>query len=99
MRFAPTKQVSDVLTRPAPIKGINAYDSIIGMDKQEPLNRFLRKLPVERYRPAEGEVTVCGVAVEQGPVAKHGALGPITSVYCRDPDGNLIEISTYGSVD
>ena len=38
----------------------------------------------------------CGVAVEQGPVAKHGALGPITSVYCRDPDGNLIEISTYG---
>ena len=38
----------------------------------------------------------CGVAVEQGPVAKAGALGPITSVYCRDPDGNLIEISTYG---
>jgi len=41
----------------------------------------------------------CGVAVEQGPVAKDGALGPITSVYCRDPDGNLIEISTYGSLD
>lgn len=38
----------------------------------------------------------CGVVVEQGPVAKAGALGPITSVYCRDPDGNLIEISTYG---
>jgi len=28
-------------------------------------------------------------------VAKVGALGPIMSVYCRDPDGNLIEISTY----
>ena len=41
----------------------------------------------------------CGVAVELGPVAKTGALGPITSVYCRDPDGNLIEISTYGSLD
>ena len=41
----------------------------------------------------------CGVTVEQGPVAKDGALGPITSVYCRDPDGNLIEISTYGSLD
>ncbi len=41
-----------------------AYDSVIGMDKAEPLNRFLRKLPVERYRPAEGAVTVCGVAVE-----------------------------------
>ncbi len=37
----------------------------------------------------------CGVAVELGPVAKSGALGPITSVYCRDPDGNLIEISSY----
>ena len=39
----------------------------------------------------------CGVTVEQGPVAKDGALGPITSVYCRDPDGNLIEIATYGT--
>jgi catechol 2,3-dioxygenase-like lactoylglutathione lyase family enzyme len=36
-----------------------------------------------------------GVTVELGPVSKEGALGPITSVYCRDPDGNLIEISTY----
>jgi len=40
------------------------YDSIIGMDKEEPLNRFLRKLPVERMKPATGEATVCGVAVE-----------------------------------
>lgn len=38
----------------------------------------------------------CGVTVELGPVAKSGALGPITSVYCRDPDGNLIELCTYG---
>jgi catechol 2,3-dioxygenase-like lactoylglutathione lyase family enzyme len=36
-----------------------------------------------------------GVVVELGPVAREGALGPITSVYCRDPDGNLIEIATY----
>jgi catechol 2,3-dioxygenase-like lactoylglutathione lyase family enzyme len=41
----------------------------------------------------------CGVAVALGPVPKAGALGPITSVYCRDPDGNLIEISTYGAPD
>jgi metallophosphoesterase (TIGR00282 family) len=40
------------------------YDSVIGMDKEEPLNRFLRKLPVERMRPAEGEATISGVAVE-----------------------------------
>lgn len=39
----------------------------------------------------------CGVTVELGPVAKAGALGPITSVYCRDPDGNLIELATYGA--
>jgi catechol 2,3-dioxygenase-like lactoylglutathione lyase family enzyme len=36
-----------------------------------------------------------GVAIEQGPVARTGALGPITSVYFRDPDGNLIEVSRY----
>jgi len=38
----------------------------------------------------------CGVTVELGPVAKSGALGAITSVYCRDPDGNLVELATYG---
>ncbi len=37
----------------------------------------------------------CGVKIEQGPVAKSGATGPITSVYIRDPDRNLVEISTY----
>ena len=37
----------------------------------------------------------CGVSLVQGPVPKTGALGPMTSVYCRDPEGNLIEIATY----
>lgn len=37
----------------------------------------------------------CGVAVEEGPVLRTGALGPITSVYFRDPDGNLLEVSSY----
>jgi catechol 2,3-dioxygenase-like lactoylglutathione lyase family enzyme len=40
----------------------------------------------------------CGIAVESGPVPKTGALGPMQSVYCRDPDGNLIEISSYLSL-
>jgi catechol 2,3-dioxygenase-like lactoylglutathione lyase family enzyme len=35
------------------------------------------------------------VAVELGPVTKRGARGPIASVYCRDPDGNLVELSSY----
>ncbi|MBS0641648.1 MAG: VOC family protein [Acetobacteraceae bacterium] len=38
-----------------------------------------------------------GVQVLQGPVPRTGALGVITSVYCRDPDGNLVEISSYES--
>jgi len=40
------------------------YDSVIGMEKSEPLTRFQRKLPVERFRPAQGPATLCGVAVE-----------------------------------
>ncbi|MBA0433685.1 VOC family protein [Stenotrophomonas maltophilia] len=37
------------------------------------------------------------VVVEEGPVPRTGALGPIESVYFRDPDGNLIEVSRYPS--
>ncbi len=38
----------------------------------------------------------CGVAVEAGPVPRHGALGAMMSVYFRDPDGNLVEVARYG---
>jgi catechol 2,3-dioxygenase-like lactoylglutathione lyase family enzyme len=36
------------------------------------------------------------VAVELGPVERAGALGPMQSIYFRDPDGNLLEVSQYG---
>ncbi|KAJ8338363.1 hypothetical protein SKAU_G00373290 [Synaphobranchus kaupii] len=36
-----------------------------------------------------------GVAVEEGPVERTGAVGSITSLYFRDPDDNLIEVSNY----
>lgn len=36
-----------------------------------------------------------GVPLLEGPVAKSGAQGPITSVYFNDPDGHLIEVSVY----
>ncbi len=36
-----------------------------------------------------------GVAIEDGPGARLGARGMLRSVYCRDPDGSLIEISSY----
>ncbi len=37
-----------------------------------------------------------GVEIEEGPVARDGALGAMTSVYFRDPDRNLVEVSVYG---
>ena len=37
----------------------------------------------------------CGVAVIEGPTDKRGAMGTIIWVYCRDPDGSLIEVSSY----
>jgi catechol 2,3-dioxygenase-like lactoylglutathione lyase family enzyme len=36
-----------------------------------------------------------GVELVEGPVPRLGALGPMSSVYFRDPDGNLIEVSSY----
>lgn len=43
----------------------------------------------------EAHLKAQGIAIEEGPVARTGAVGPILSVYIRDPDGNLVEISNY----
>jgi len=40
------------------------YDSVIGMEKDEPVRRFTTKLPASRFEPASGPATLCGVAVE-----------------------------------
>jgi calcineurin-like phosphoesterase len=40
------------------------YDSIIGMNKEEPLNRFLRKLPGAKFEASMGPATLCALAVE-----------------------------------
>src|SRR5665213_2214637 len=40
------------------------FESCIGMNKDEPLNRFLRKLPGSKFEPANGPATLCGIAVE-----------------------------------
>jgi metallophosphoesterase (TIGR00282 family) len=60
------------------------YDSVIGMDKEEPIRRFTRKTPGARFEPADGPATLCGLFVETGgdglakrvaPVRLGGALG------------------------
>ncbi|MGA2044290.1 MAG: TIGR00282 family metallophosphoesterase [Roseiarcus sp.] len=61
------------------------YDSVIGMDKDEPLHRFTRRIPRGKFEPASGAATLCGVAVETGagglalriaPVRIGGRLAP-----------------------
>ncbi|HEX2759811.1 MAG TPA: TIGR00282 family metallophosphoesterase [Rhizomicrobium sp.] len=42
------------------------YDSVIGMDKAEPLQRFTRKISSQRFSPAAGPATLCGVFVQTG---------------------------------
>ncbi len=51
---------------------------------------FLTPTPLAQVIEHLGRV---GVAIEKGPVDRAGAQGPIRSVYLRDPDGNLIEVS------
>ncbi|MBV8348244.1 MAG: VOC family protein [Mycolicibacterium sp.] len=45
------------------------------------------------------QLRACGVEITAGPVTKIGALGPMTSHYCRDPDGNLVEVACYPDWD
>jgi calcineurin-like phosphoesterase len=40
------------------------YDSVLGMEKDEPVRRFLTKIPSSRFTPAGGEATLCGLAVD-----------------------------------
>lgn len=67
------------------------YDSVLGMDKKEPLSRFLTKVPGNRFEPALGEATVTGLAVEVddatglakafGPLRLGGRLRPIEPAF------------------
>lgn len=53
---------------------------------------FITTTPIESVVT---HLTASGVSIIDGPVERTGALGPMTSVYLRDPDRNLIEISVY----
>jgi catechol 2,3-dioxygenase-like lactoylglutathione lyase family enzyme len=51
----------------------------------------------EAIETVQAHVETCGVTIELGPAPRNGALGAMTSIYFRDPDGNLIEVSRYAS--
>lgn len=51
---------------------------------------FLTTLPLPEV---QAHLAACGVTVTEGPVQRTGAQGPILSLYFRDPDRNLIEVS------
>ena len=53
---------------------------------------FVTSTPLQ---DATEHLRACGIAITAGPVSRTGALGPMTSIYCRDPDGNLVEIASY----
>lgn len=51
---------------------------------------FLTTAPVEQVA---AQLRALGIDVIEGPVARTGAVGPLWSIYLRDPDGNLLEIA------
>ena len=53
---------------------------------------FITEVPLPQV---VNHIRSCGVQVIEGPVRRTGAVGPIESIYVRDPDGNLIEVSNY----
>ncbi|KFV99323.1 Glyoxalase domain-containing protein 5, partial [Eurypyga helias] len=53
---------------------------------------LITKVPLDQLLD---HLKACGVIIEEGPVSRTGAVGPITSIYFRDPDENLIEVSRY----
>jgi metallophosphoesterase (TIGR00282 family) len=69
------------------------FESVIGMNKDEPLNRFLRKLPGSKFEAAGGPATLCGLAVETddksglatkvGPVRLGGVLEEARPAFWR----------------
>jgi metallophosphoesterase (TIGR00282 family) len=53
------------------------YDSVIGMDKEEPIRRMTRKVPGSRFEPATGPATLCGVAVETDATGHAIKIAPV----------------------
>jgi metallophosphoesterase (TIGR00282 family) len=66
------------------------YDSVIGMAKEEPINRFVRRIPSSRFEPPNGPGTLCGVAVETNDTTGLATrIGPVRL-------GGILEEATPG---
>ena len=62
------------------------YDSVIGMTKDEPLQRFLRRIPSSRFETASGPATLSGLAVETDPATGLAArVGAVRLGGCLEP--------------
>ncbi len=57
---------------------------------------FITRTPLDQWLE---HLLIEGVVIVEGPVARSGALGPMQSIYVRDPDGNLVEVSRYDQPD
>lgn len=53
---------------------------------------FIAAVPIEEV---QRHLTAQGIPLVAGPVPRTGACGPLTSLYIRDPDGNLVEVASY----
>lgn len=64
------------------------YDSVIGMEKSEPMRRFLTKMPSQRFQPAAGAATLCGAVIEVAPTGLASSIEPLRIGGClrqREP--------------
>jgi catechol 2,3-dioxygenase-like lactoylglutathione lyase family enzyme len=76
---------------------LHAADAIPGLVADRPTPGsgdlcFITETPIAEV---VGHLNACGVPIIAGPGPRAGAIGPIQSVYIRDPDQNLVEISNY----
>ena len=76
-------------------KSLHFYTEVLGMEADTSNQRFDICLLTEgNIEEIKVEVESKGIEIEVGIVQRQGAQGAIRSIYFRDPDGNLIEVST-----